>query len=103
MRAHGALWRGIVWIERFLPVPAAAMLKVERSSTARRHAFLVPLLIGLAVLARMLGRHRDELGQIMLLNLALVEQSILAAALCIAIAAIAVGIKAWRDARGQRW
>ena len=103
MRAHGVLWRGIIWIERFLPVPAAAMSKVERSSTARYHAFLVPLLIGSAVLARVLGRHRDELGEIMLLNFALVEQLILVAALCIAIAAIAIGIKAWRDARGQRW
>ena len=103
MTARGPLWRAIIWIERFLPVPAAAMPEVERSSTARRRAFLVPLLIGSAVLALMLGRHRDELGEMMLLNLALVEQSILVVAFCIAIAAVAVGMKAWRDARGQRW
>ena len=106
MSERGALWRAILWVERFLPEPRPMTAEVDRPGSARRRGmFVMPFAILSAVMP-MLVRQRHELDEIVVRNRVAVEQLALVFTCCVGLAtvgfAIHVGTKAWRDAKGAR-
>ena len=101
MSAGSYPWQAILWVERFLPKPRPthALSDAERSIARRRAAF-VPLLVVLTITMPAVVRARHQLGPLLRQNHVALEQLMLVVAACIAVAAIGVGVMAWRDAKG---
>lgn len=94
------LWRGILWVERFLPTPPTPPTPpADPSPAAKRKAVMATQVILLAVVVPSLLRRRHEVGAIIREDHVALEQVVLVLAVCIAVAAFAFGVKAWRDAR----
>lgn len=102
MSGQGRIWRSILWIERFLPTPAAPLSTPERSVAARRSAADVPLVVGLAILVPALLRNRHDVGTMLRENIVLFQQVFLGLIIVSALAVVIAGVVTWRreDRRG---
>ena len=101
MSAGSYPWQVILWVERFLPKPTPRSSDAERSIVRRRGAF-VPLMIVLTITMPAVARARHQFGPLLRQNHVALAQLMLLVAACVAIAAIGVGVTAWRDAKAVR-